>query len=44
MKIGEEREINYKEEDFVEVVKEMKGGKGVDVIMEMVGGDYVERN
>src|SRR6185437_16138965 len=35
---------NYKEEDFVAVVKEATGGKGVDVILDMVGGPYVQRN
>ncbi len=42
--IGADRAINYKEEDFVAVVKEATGGKGVDVILDMVGGDYVNRN
>ncbi|ERT98314.1 hypothetical protein P041_01287 [Brucella sp. 04-5288] len=44
VKLGADRAINYHEEDFVAVVKEMTGGKGVDVILDMVGGDYVERN
>src|SRR6185437_15901835 len=35
---------NYREEDFVTVVKEATGGKGVDVILDMVGGSYVQRN
>jgi putative PIG3 family NAD(P)H quinone oxidoreductase len=35
--------INYKTEDFVAVVKEATGGRGVDVILDMVGGDYVQR-
>lgn len=43
-KLGADRAINYRTEDFVEVVKEMTGGKGVDVILDMVGGDYVARN
>ena len=30
--------------DFVEVTKDMTGGKGVDVILDMVGGDYIQRN
>ena len=38
------RAINYKTEDFVAAVKEATGGKGVDVILDMVGGDYIERN
>ncbi len=36
--------INYKEQDFVAVVKDATGGKGVDVILDMVGGDYIQRN
>jgi NADPH2:quinone reductase len=41
--LGAERGINYREEDFVAVVKEATGGRGVDVILDMVGGDYVPR-
>jgi len=41
--LGAERAINYRTEDFVAVVKESTGGKGVDVILDMVGGDYVPR-
>ena len=41
--MGAERGINYKTEDFVEVVKAATDGKGVDVILDMVGGDYVPR-
>ena len=36
--------INYKERDFVEIVKAQTGDKGVDVILDMVGGDYIQRN
>jgi len=42
-KLGAERAVNYKTEDFVEVVKSLTGGKGVDVILDMVAGDYVPR-
>lgn len=42
-KLGAERAINYKTEDFVEIVKAATGGKGVDVILDMVAGDYVPR-
>jgi len=42
--LGAVRAINYREEDFVEVVREMTGGNGVDVILDMVGGDYIERD
>jgi NADPH2:quinone reductase len=43
-KLGAIRAINYREEDFVEIVKTETGGKGVDVILDMVGGDYIQRN
>ncbi len=42
--LGAARAINYRNEDFVAVVKEATGGKGVDVVLDMVGGDYVGRN
>ncbi|MDA1327025.1 MAG: NAD(P)H-quinone oxidoreductase [Proteobacteria bacterium] len=42
--LGAERAINYHEEDFVAVMKEITGGKGADVVLDMVGGDYVGRN
>jgi NADPH2:quinone reductase len=41
--VGAERGINYRSEDFVKVVKELTGGKGVDVILDMVAGEYVAR-
>lgn len=41
--LGAERGINYRTEDFVEVVKSLTGGKGADVILDMVAGDYVNR-
>jgi NADPH2:quinone reductase len=41
--LGAVRGINYQTEDFVAVVKEMTGGKGVDVVLDMVAGPYVER-
>lgn len=43
-RLGAERAINHREEDFVAVIKEVTGGRGVDVILDMVGGDYVSRN
>ncbi|HTP77785.1 MAG TPA: NAD(P)H-quinone oxidoreductase [Rhizomicrobium sp.] len=43
-KLGATRAINYREEDFVQVVKDETGGKGVDVILDMVGGEYIQRN
>jgi putative PIG3 family NAD(P)H quinone oxidoreductase len=41
---GAQRAINYRKEDFVAVIKEATAGYGVDVILDMVGGDYIERN
>jgi putative PIG3 family NAD(P)H quinone oxidoreductase len=43
-RLGALRAIDYREEDFVAVVKDLTGGRGVDVILDMVGGDYVPRN
>ncbi|WP_370589726.1 NAD(P)H-quinone oxidoreductase [Saccharophagus sp. K07] len=43
-KLGALRGINYKEEDFVEVMKQITGGRGADVILDMVGGSYIQRN
>jgi len=43
VKLGADRAINYKTEDFAATVKEATGGRGVDVILDMVGGDYVDR-
>ncbi|MEQ8826514.1 MAG: NAD(P)H-quinone oxidoreductase, partial [Parvibaculum sp.] len=42
--LGADLSINYKETDFVEAVKEETGGKGVNLILDMVGGDYISRN
>ncbi len=42
--LGADRAINYKTEDFVAIAKEETGGKGVDVILDMVGGAYVQKN
>ncbi|MEN8197081.1 MAG: NAD(P)H-quinone oxidoreductase [Pseudomonadota bacterium] len=42
--LGAESVINYRDEDFVEVVGELTDGKGVDLILDMVGGSYIERN
>lgn len=41
--LGAVRGINYRTEDFVEVIKAETGGKGIDVILDMVGGVYVAR-
>jgi len=42
--LGASRAINYREEDFVAVVAQETGGRGADVILDMVGGDYLQRN
>jgi NADPH2:quinone reductase len=42
--LGADRAINYKTEDFVAVAKDATGGKGIDVILDMVGGDYTDKN
>ena len=43
-KLGADVAINYKTEDFVEAVKTATGGNGANVILDMVGGDYIGRN
>ncbi len=43
-KLGADVAINYNTDDFVQVVKEVTAGHGADVILDMVGGPYVERN
>jgi NADPH2:quinone reductase len=42
-RLGAERAINYRTEDFVAVTKSATGGRGVDVILDMIGGEYVPR-
>ena len=42
--IGATHAINYRDRDFVEAVRDLTGGKGVAVVLDMVGGDYVPRN
>ncbi|MGQ3045714.1 MAG: NAD(P)H-quinone oxidoreductase [Niveispirillum sp.] len=42
--LGADHAIDYKTQDFVSVVKEATGGKGVNVVLDMVGGDYLPRN
>jgi len=44
LKLGASLAINYKEKDFVEEVRAFTNGAGVDVIMDMVGANYLERN
>jgi NADPH2:quinone reductase len=43
VRLGAERAINYRDEDFVAVVKQATGDRGVDVILDMVAGDYIPR-
>jgi putative PIG3 family NAD(P)H quinone oxidoreductase len=43
-KVGADLAINYREEDFVEAVKAHTGGEGVNIVLDMVSGDYVPRN
>lgn len=43
-RIGADLAINYREQDFVEAVLAHTGGKGVDIVLDMVSGDYVARN
>ncbi len=42
--LGAQKAINYREQDFVEEIKALTDGAGVDVILDMVGGDYLPRN
>jgi NADPH2:quinone reductase len=42
--LGADVAIDYHTQDYVAVVKEKTGGRGVDVILDMVGGDYIPRN
>ena len=42
--LGADLAINYRDTDFVEAVRDATGGKGADLILDMVGGDYITRN
>jgi NADPH2:quinone reductase len=42
--LGADAAINYHEQDFVEVVQSLTNGKGVDVVLDIIGGDYFPRN
>ncbi len=44
LRLGADRAVNYKTEDFVAAVKAETAGAGANVILDMVGGDYIERN
>jgi NADPH2:quinone reductase len=43
-RLGADLAVNYRSEDFVAATRSATGGKGADVILDMVGGDYIERN
>jgi NADPH2:quinone reductase len=42
--LGARRAINYRTQDFVNVIREMTGGAGVDLILDIMGGSYLNRN
>src|SRR5690606_34275537 len=42
--LGADHAINYREEDFAERVRQFTGGKGAEVVLDMVAGDYTQRN
>jgi putative PIG3 family NAD(P)H quinone oxidoreductase len=44
LEIGAAHAIDYRAQDFVEEVKRLTGGRGVDVVLDMIGGDYLPRN
>ncbi|MEH6469257.1 MAG: NAD(P)H-quinone oxidoreductase [Porticoccus sp.] len=44
LNLGAKAAINYQTQDFVSIVKELTNGRGVDVILDMVGGDYIQKN
>lgn len=43
-KLGADVAVNYKSEDFVAATKQATGGRGADVVLDIVGGDYTDRN
>ena len=43
-RLGAARAINYRDEDFVEATRELTDGRGVDLVLDMVGGSYIPRN
>jgi NADPH2:quinone reductase len=44
VRLGAARAIDYREEDFVEAIKLATGGEGVDVVLDIIGGEYLSRN
>jgi putative PIG3 family NAD(P)H quinone oxidoreductase len=43
-RLGAERAVNYRQDDFVAAIMSLTDGRGVDLVLDMVGGDYVGRN
>jgi NADPH2:quinone reductase len=43
-RLGAERAINYRETDFLAAIRDLTAGRGVDVVLDMVGGEYFDRN
>jgi NADPH:quinone reductase len=43
-RLGAARAVNYREEDFVDVLKQETEGRGVDLVLDTIGGDYTPRN
>lgn len=43
-RLGANVAINYREEDFVKVIKDKTDGQGVDLVLDIVGGDYIQKN
>lgn len=43
-KLGATRAINYRDEDFEDAIADLTGGAGVDLVLDMVGGDYIQKN
>lgn len=44
LNLGADHAINYREDDFVEQIKKITAGEGVNLILDMVGGDYIQKN
>ena len=44
VELGAAAAVNYGAEDFVEAIKRLTGGEGVDVVLDIIGGDYLPRN
>jgi NADPH2:quinone reductase len=44
IELGAAAAVNYQTEDFVQAVKRLTGGEGVDVVLDIIGGDYLPRN